>query len=419
MNIKKTGLMITPDHRRVLLKSFEPYEKDRIHRIIDRILSLSEVSATLEYQRVRNNFLARHKKTEKFFINRYEEINKRYLNIKKEISDVRKLLIGAYFSNEYSLEHSALFNPSIVPHPDQSNLRPQQMRFIMSLRATGEGHISSIVFRTGVIDENLNIHLDTVSDYVVMPSINNISEDYYEADFNYDDDYTEITLFPQTKAESNGIEDARFVHFTEDDGKKIYYATYSAYDGQNITIKLLSTENFRNFRINKIKGKEVKNKGMALFPRKINGKYVMLSRQDNENNFIMFSEDINNWETKQLLMEPKYPWEFFQIGNCGSPIETEKGWLCLSHGVGAARRYSIGAFLLDRDDPSILIGRLKEPLIEADANEREGYVPNVVYTCGALVHNGSLIIPYAVSDYSTTFAYVNLNELLEKLLRDK
>ncbi len=416
MKIKKTGLIIAPDHRRVLLKSFEPYEKDRIHRITNRVLALSEDSASSEYQGVKNNFLIRHKKTENFFRNRYEEINKRYLNIKKDITDVKKLLIGAYFSNEYSLEHSALFNPSIVPHPDQSNLKQSQMRFIMSLRATGEGHISSIVFRTGVIDENLDIRLDSVSKYVVLPSIKDISEDYYEANFDHDDDYTEMVLFPHTKAESNGMEDARFVQFTEDDGKKIYYATYCAYDGHNITGKLISTENFRNFKVGKLNGREIKNKGMALFPRKINGKYVMLSRQDNENNFIMLSDDIDKWETKQLLMEPKYPWEFFQIGNCGSPIETDEGWLCLSHGVGATRRYSIGAFLLDKNDPTKLIGRLKEPLIEAAINERDGYVPNVVYTCGSLLHNGELIIPYAISDYATTFARVNVYELLDKLL---
>ncbi len=416
MNVKKTGLIITPNHRRVLLKEFEPFDKERIRNIVNRILAMTPDEIEYEYSNVRNHFLTRHKKTEIFFLNRFEEVNKKYLNINREIEDTKKLLIGAYFSHEYSIEHSALFNPSIVPHPDQSGLTDGQKRFIMSLRAIGEGHISSLIFRTGVINKDNEIYLDETSDFVVKPSIKKISKDCYEAKFENEDLHSEISLFPQTKDEINGIEDARFVLFKDDNGHEVYYATYCAYDGKNITSKILSTHDFKNFTIRKLKGKEVANKGMALFPKKINGMYVMLSRQDNENNYIMFSENITKWDTKQLLMEPVYPWEFFQIGNCGSPIETEAGWLCLSHGVGATRRYSIGAFLLDKNDPTRFIGRLKKPLIEADINERDGYVPNVVYTCGALLHNGELIIPYAISDYATSFARVNINELLDKLL---
>ncbi|MDH7605624.1 MAG: glycoside hydrolase family 130 protein, partial [Melioribacter sp.] len=334
------------------------------------------------------------------------------------IPEIKKLLIGSYFSNEYSLESTALFNPSMVWHPDQSNLPNDKKRFIISLRATGEGHVSSIVFRSGVIDLQNNIELDEASIYAEMPSIKLISDDMYEANFE-DMDISERTLFPQLDTEMNGMEDARFVLFTEDNGVKNYYATYCAYDGHNISMQLLRTKDFMNFTISKLKGAEVQNKGMALFPRKINGKYVMLSRQDNENNFIMFSDNLYQWDYKQLLMEPKYTWEFFQIGNCGSPIETEKGWLCLSHGVGPARRYSIGAFLLDKNDPTKLIGRLREPLLEAKEHERNGYVPNVVYSCGGVINGNYLVFPYAMSDYVSSFAYVNVNDLLNKLLNEK
>lgn len=417
MDVKRINIILKPNSNRVILKPFEPFDKSRISKIIDRILKLSEEEVVNEYKLVKYLFSLRHKRAENFFLKRFYEI-KKYYPYAQTISKERMLLIGSYFSSEYSFEHSALFNPSIVWHPDQSNLPAGKKRFIISLRATGEGHVSSLIFRSGTIDSSNNIELDEISTYSLMPEIKIINDDFYEAYFNPEDDISERVLLPQLLSESNGIEDARFVRFEKENNDVIYYATYCAYDGHNINTQLLETKDFLNFKIGKMKGAEIKNKGMALFPRKINGKYVMLSRQDNENNFIMFSDDIYKWETKQLLMEPKYPWEFFQIGNCGSPIETDKGWLCLSHGVGAARRYSIGAFLLDKNDPTKLIGRLKKPLLEVNQIEREGYVPNVVYTCGALINGNEVVFPYAMSDFASTFVTVNLNELLDELTKD-
>jgi len=417
MRILHSSVIIKPNNNRVILRPFEPINKERIKKIIDRINNLSEEEVVQEYESVKSLYSLRHKNIEKFFIKRFNEV-KKYSSLNDNIPEIKKLLIGSYFSNEYSLESTALFNPSMVWHPEQTNLSADKKRFIISLRATGEGHVSSIVFRSGVIDTQNNIELDEASIYAEMPSIKLISDDTYEANFE-DMDISERTLFPQLDSEMNGMEDARFVLFTDDNGEKNYYATYCAYDGHNISMQLLQTKDFKNFIITKLKGKEVQNKGMALFPRKINGKYVMLSRQDNENNFIMFSDNLYEWDSKQLLMEPKYSWEFFQIGNCGSPIETEKGWLCLSHGVGPARRYSIGAFLLSKDDPTKLIGRLKEPLLEAKEHERNGYVPNVVYSCGGVINGDYLVFPYAMSDYVSSFAYVNVNDLLNKLLNEK
>jgi len=418
MNIRRAGIILSPDKRKVLLRAFEPGQFERKIKIINRVLNLTEHEVADELEKVWANFSNRHKRIDQFFLNRFEQM-KKYGKQLEKISDNRKYLIGAYFSHEYSLECSALFNPSMIWHPDQSNLQLNKKRFILSLRATGEGHISSLVFRGGTIDNNNKIELDPVSKYAEMPKITIISEGLYEAKFNPEDDLSERTLFPQLSTESNGIEDARFVKFIDEDGGGIYYATYTAYDGHSITTQLLQTTDFLNFKIEKMNGSEIQNKGMALFPKKINGNYIMLSRQDNENNYIMFSDDIYKWESKRLFMEPMYSWEFFQIGNCGSPIETEKGWLCFSHGVGAVRQYTIGAFLLDKNDPSKLIGRLKEPLLIANEDEREGYVPNVVYTCGGVVNGNDLIFPYAMSDYTSSFAVVDLSELLDDLTGDR
>jgi predicted GH43/DUF377 family glycosyl hydrolase len=415
MIVKRTGIILKPDQKKVILKPFEPIDKNRISKFIGKVLKLTENEVAVENEKIKNLFVQRHKRMEQFFLKRFETI-KKYQIGSEPISDARKKLIGSYYTCEYSLEYSALFNPSMVFHPDQTNLKEGEKRFIISLRATGEGHVSSLVFRSGTVDAQSNIQLDSFSRFAEMPNINIISEDSYEAKFNPEDYLSERTLFPQLHSEINGIEDARFVRFSDDNGKVTYYATYTAYDGHNISTNLLRTDDFLNFSIGKMKGSEIQNKGMALFPRKINGKYAMLSRQDNENNFIMFSDEVNKWESKQLLTEPDFPWELFQIGNCGSPIETEKGWLCLSHGVGALRRYTIGAFLLDKKDPTKLVGKLKEPLLESNDTEREGYVPNVVYTCGGVINGTDLVFPYAISDYASSFASVNLNELLDKII---
>lgn len=416
MNVKRTGIIIKPDQTKVILRPFEPGNKTRIKKIIDRVIKLSDTAVVREYAQVKELFSPRHKRMEQFFEKRFDEVKKYHEGL-ETITHEKKLLIGAYFSNEYSLEHSALFNPSMVWHPDQTNIPADKKRFIISLRATGEGHISSLVFRSGTIDSNNNIELDHVSHFAEMPQIKIFADELYEAKFNPEDEISERTLFPQLPSESNGIEDARFVCFVDEKNVETYYATYCAYDGHNISTQLLQTKDFLNFTIGKMSGAEIQNKGMALFPRKINGKFAMLSRQDNENNFIMFSDDVYKWESKQLLMEPEYPWEFFQIGNCGSPIETEKGWLCFSHGVGVTRKYSVGAFLLDKDDPTKLIGRLSEPLLESNEDERNGYVPNVVYTCGGVINGNDVVFPYAMSDYASSFAVVGLNELLDKMIK--
>jgi predicted GH43/DUF377 family glycosyl hydrolase len=395
-----------------------------------------------------------------------------------------KLLIGAYFTMEYSIEAAAFFNPSVVEAPDQTQLRDGEKRIILSFRATGEGHISSIVFRSAVLDKELNIALDEVGRLLEKPTqvknyvyekadfiekllqIHDPDEDllaildsklaerftyeelrryvaeiereneldldrqilmkhivwlassHYEMSYSLDTSISERVIFPIADTEKNGIEDARFVRFTDAKGRVTYYATYTAYDGVTILPKLLSTKDFVKFRVQPING-QIANKGAALFPRKINGKYAMLCRIDGENNYIAFSEDIINWyQDVILLKEPEFPWEFVQIGNCGSPIETEHGWIVLTHSVGPMREYTLGAILLDLDDPTKVIGKLNKPLLYPNAEEREGYVPNVVYSCGQLLHNGHLVIPYAMSDHASTYATVAVKDLISTMKAD-
>ncbi|MFH0919124.1 MAG: glycoside hydrolase family 130 protein, partial [Fibrobacterota bacterium] len=401
---------------------------------------------------------------------------------KAVLSDSRKLLIGAYFTQEYALESAALFNPSMVPHPDQTGLEPGSLRFIMSLRATGEGHISSLTFRTGTIHESLQIRMDPVSPYASTaeqipnpvydkkcfarklvemgfendftrtvlapladaftfqdllsqisgylagrPAVSQtdrltqdktlwLARSNYEIRFPADLPVSARVVFPLAPSEQNGIEDARFVRFTEDDGQRNYYATYTAYDGKVILPQLMETSDFNHFKMITLNGIEAVNKGMALFPRRIQGRYAMLSRQDNENLFLMYSDNLHFWNEKELILKPEYPWEFIQLGNCGSPLETKAGWLVFTHGVGAVRRYCIGAVLLDWEDPSHVIGRSREPILAPNEEERKGYVPNVVYSCGALIFNGKVILPYAMSDYTTSVAIIDLDELLSILL---
>ena len=481
MNVKRTETVIKPDIKRVVLRQFGPLSDDRNRRIINSILSLNQTEVEKELERVFSEFGNRHRNLEDYLMQRFEQVEK-YLPTGKSLSNNFKILIGSYFTMEYSVEAAALFNPSIVKHPDQSELPEGSERFILSLRATGEGHISSITFRTGVIDKNNNIKLDNHSEWVTSPEvkplsvynklvfknklyapmlksdfaqsiISDVNENFtieelqrvidnklkstegnknnesefvkqimllvnssYECSFSNDMEMSERLLFPYSPDESNGIEDARFVAFTDDNGSLTYYATYTAYNGKNILPKLLETTDFLNFKVSTLSGNEIMNKGMALFPRKVNSKYVMLGRQDAENNFIMFSDNLYCWDSKEILLEPAYTWELLQIGNCGSPIETEKGWLVLTHGVGPIRKYSIGAFLLDLNDPTKVIGRSKKPILSPNETERAGYVPNVVYSCGAILHNEKVIIPYAMSDYASSFAIVELQEILKELI---
>jgi predicted GH43/DUF377 family glycosyl hydrolase len=331
---------------------------------------------------------------------------------------VQRQLIGAYFLNEYSFEASALFNPSIVRHPDQSGAPKGGLRFILSLRATGEGHVSSLTFRAGTIAADGSLTVDPTARLASSPRIgrrvSGQDGDHVELVFKPEEDVSERVIFPVTESQSNGIEDARFVEFSNGD-RKTYYATYTAYSGQAIRSELIETRDFVSFRLAPLRGTAARNKGMALFPRKIGGKYAMIARQDNENLYLIYSDDLYTWDGGQAILKPEFPWEFVQIGNCGSPIELDEGWLLLTHGVGPVRKYSIGAALLDKRDPSKVLARSREPLLRPEPSEREGYVPNVVYTCGAIRHNDQIILPYAVSDTFSNFATIKISALMQAM----
>lgn len=441
------------------------------------MLSEKEVDSILD--EVCQEFSWRHRQIRQTFLNRFEQIRESF-NTSDDFSESRKLLIGSYFLSEYSLESAALFNPSIVPHPDQSALPDGALRFILSLRAVGEGHISSITFRTGIIHDDHRVEVNCVHGFLTEPrqipnsryekslferklyelgltneftrrlmrslgdwfefeelsvriqsELNSsqqleglyghqstadgvwmVAKSNCEIEFKPEQELSERIIFPTTPSQRNGIEDARFVYFRNDDGTQIYYATFTAYNGSVIMPELVETSDFLRFRFSMLNGPAAENKGMAVFPRLIGEQYVMLSRQDNENIYIMFSDNIQFWSEPMVVVQPIFPWELTQIGNCGSPIETDDGWLVLSHGVGPMRKYCIGAFLLDLNNPAKVIGRLRDPLLMPNNDERNGYVPNVVYTCGAILHNGELIIPYGSADYTTGFATVPLKEVL-------
>jgi predicted GH43/DUF377 family glycosyl hydrolase len=483
LHAKRIGPTLTPDHSRVLMRPFRPTTDEIARRIVRRIMALSDDGVTGLLGRVLGEFADRHQQVEKILGTRFEQMSL-HLEPGAQPSPERQLLIGAYFTHEYSPESAALFNPSIVPHPDQSGAPPGALRFILSLRATGEGHISSITFRTGTVSAQHRITLTPPVPFATEPErvlkvayekklfahkleeagVQNdfcrrvlaklhddftlkelhavlaasgltetsdataaraargillLAESNYEVNFAPESRVSQRVLFPSAPSQSNGIEDARFVRFQKEDGSFTYYATYTAYDGKITLPQLLETPDFMHFKFNTLNGPAVQNKGMALFPRKINGRYFMLSRQDDENILLMSSANIHFWQTPEVLLSPAQPWEFIKLGNCGSPVETEAGWLVLSHGVGALRKYCLGAFLLDLDDPTKVIGRLREPLLCPNEAEREGYVPNVVYTCGMLLHGRELIIPYAMSDSATSFATVSLEELLAAMKPNK
>ena len=477
LKVKRKANKIIGDTSRVITRLHLPDDRYRLSKIIQRIMSLSEAAAKNLITQIMTDFAGRHEDIGHIFERHLNEV-KDYLPRDTILSDVQRALIGAYFTKEYSIESAALFNPSIVPHPDQSHLKKGSLRFIMSLRATGEGHVSSIVFRSGVLDRHNRFLFDPISDFVETPDLhldpvykrnpfqlklnemgagneitahilNQLPEDFtyneliekignlrakpqfsearqkrtfkamcwladsnYEVSFHVDHLISERVIFPVSKNESRGIEDARFVQFFDGNSEVVYFATYTAYNGITILPQLIETRDFIKFNILTLNGKAVQNKGMALFPRKIGGRYAMLSRQDGENNHIMFSDNIHFWQESQIIQEPEYPWEFIQIGNCGSPLETNEGWIVLTHGVGPMRKYCIGAILLDLEKPTKIIARLDEPLLAPHEKEREGYVPNVVYSCGALIHNNKLVIPYAMSDINSGIATVAVNELL-------
>ena len=477
VHVERIGPTLAPDRSRVLMRPFNPAAESSARRIVAQVMALPEADIPRLLGEVLGEFGRRHDALERYFEKRYQQVRP-LLDGDREPSATRQALLGAYFTNEYSPESAALFNPSIVPHPDQTGLRAGELRFIMSLRATGEGHISSITFREGIIDAQHRVTLVPPVAFATEPArvpnaiyetalfarnlaeagVQNrfcrsvleqlgatftmerlhetltserarseetpavadraargmqlLAESNYEVRFDPAQPVSQRVIFPSSPSQSNGIEDARFVRFEGEDGKIVYYATYSAYDGKIVLPQLLETHDFVHFKFNTLNGPAVQNKGMALFPRLIDGRYAMLSRQDDDNILLMFSDNIHFWHKAARLLAPAQPWEFIKIGNCGSPIETDAGWLVLSHGVGAMRKYCIGAFLLDREDPSRVLGRLRQPLLSANAAEREGYVPNVVYTCGSILHDRQLLIPYAMSDSATSFASVALDELL-------
>lgn len=480
VRLRRHDFWIAPQNSRVLLRPFIPAEVHRITSTLGRVLGLTEEEVAQELAQVLKDFEFRHRNLGALLLANFQRVQGRVLS-QTALSEKRKLLLGALFSGEYALESAAIFNPSIVPHPDQSGVAQGAVRFLMSLRATGEGHISSIEFRTGIISPSGELSMDPISHYVTAPEI--VANPSYKkklfsiklaemgfdptdaslvmaplgeiftlvdltkvlrvvreetkskthdrkrmleciqwlADSNYELHLSEKLplseqiIYPVSSNETNGMEDARFVRFVEDDGSVMYYATYTAYNGRSILPQFIETLDFINFRILTLNGARVQNKGMALFPRRIGGRYAMLSRHDDENLFLMYSDSPYYWADPQLILRPAATWESVKIGNCGSPIETEEGWLVITHGVGPMRRYCIGAALLDLDDPSRVIGRLREPLLSPGGAEREGYVPNVVYSCGSMVHGRELILPFAVSDLASTIVSVPLDELLATL----
>jgi predicted GH43/DUF377 family glycosyl hydrolase len=416
---------LRPDSARVVVRPFKPAteprdfnstDRTRANHIVDRVLALDAATVRAQLADVLDNFRGRHRNLIEIFEQRVQEMSVVFAAHEAFTQDQRQL-IGAYFLHEYSFEAAALFNPSIVAHPDQSGAPAGGRRFILSLRAVGEGHVSSLTFRSGAINADGGVSVDPPARLASVPQLRAplaVDADRAEVYFRPEEDLSERVIFPVLPSQSNGIEDARFVEFNEA-GQRTYYATYTAYTGRSIRSELMETRDFVTFRMSAMSGSATNNKGMALFPRKIGGRYAMIARQDNESLYLLHSDDLYSWSGGTLMLKPRFPWEFVQIGNCGSPIELDEGWLLLTHGVGPVRRYSIGAVLLDKADPSKVLARSREPLVRPDASEREGYVPNVVYTCGALRHHDLIILPYAVSDTFSNFATIRITDLMQVL----
>ena len=473
-----------PDTRRVITKPFRPGEEvfpdgdSRLDLVLRRILKMPEHDVAATLQETLEEFSGRHTDLDAVLESNFAGVAER-LDNPDALSGERRKLIGAYFTHEYSIESAALGNPSMIAAPDQSGLSEGETRFFMSLRAVGEGHISSIAFRSGVIGADMKITVDEPGRHAVtgrratpsydknffttklgdLGALNDVAQrvldglgpsflmseletaigaldaqgidrtlsfettrilhrlasSNYRVSFSESTDISERVVFPGGPTESQGMEDARFVRFVHDDGRVAYYGTYTAFDGYVILPQLIETTDFLSFRIATLSGECAQNKGIALFPRKLDGRFAALGRHDNENNFLMTSPDVRVWRDSELIQEPEQPWELMQLGNCGSPLETEAGWLVITHGVGPLRRYAIGALLLDLDDPCRVTGHLKEPLLAPIPEERDGYVPNVVYSCGGLIHGGHLVLPYGFADLGASVATVSLDELLTRL----
>jgi predicted GH43/DUF377 family glycosyl hydrolase len=426
MFLNRQALYLHPDPARVVVRPFKPAiepralnptDKTRANHVVDRVLTLDGDAAASLLVDVLENFQGRHHNLLEAFEVRAAEMEATF-NAHADFSKIQRQLIGAYFLQEYSFEAAALFNPSIVADPDQSRAPPGGRRVILSLRAVGEGHISSLTFRSGTIAADGSVSIDPTARLASVPQelsrVASAAGEQVEVAFPPHLDISERVIFPLTLAQSNGLEDARFVEFS-DGGQKTFYATYTAYSGTAIRSELLETRDFLSFRLTPLEGSAARNKGMALFPRKIDGRYAMIGRQDNENLYLIASDDLYRWDGGVAFLKPQFPWEFVQIGNCGSPIELDEGWLLLTHGVGPVRRYAIGAALLDKRDPSKVLARSREPLVRPEPSNRDGYVPNVVYTCGAMKHGDQIVLPYAISDTFSNFATFKIDALLQTM----
>ena len=414
-------LRLKADPSRVVVRPFhlawQGHQADtgRAQRLVDSVLKLDDRELGRQLKSVMQNFEQRHWQTRKVFLKRFKEICALLDLPLNGIGDKRKQMIGAYFCHEYSYAAAALMNPSVVPHPDQSGLDRNTVRILMSLRAVGEGHISSIAFREGLVSSKGGLQLALEPPFATAadaPGLDTKVDGQVRVYRNEDTNLSGMVIFPVTPAQSNGLEDLRLTHFSHEDGSQEYFGTYTAFSGRGIRSELLRTSNFREIDLIPMTGDAARNKGMALFPERIAGQYVMLGRQDGQNLFLLKSEDLTHWEGGIRLMGPKYAWEFIQIGNCGAPILIDEGWLVLTHGVGAMRQYAIGAALLDRHDPSKVLGRTRYPILEAEDNDRNGYVPNVVYTCGGMRVGDQLFMPYGISDSAVGFAFMPLKDLL-------
>src|SRR6195256_909077 len=417
---------LRPDPARVVVRPFKPateprdlsaIDKTRANHIVDRVVALDPETAANQLAEVLENFQGRHRNLLQIFEARADEMEEAFAAHATFTREQRRL-VGAYFLHEYSFEAAALFNPSIVAHPDQSGAPAGGRRFVLSLRAVGEGHISSLTFRSGTVAADGAVSVDPTARLASIPSVlqrtAGADGDTVELIFEPDQDISERVIFPVTESQSNGIEDARFVEF-DADGLRTFYATYTAFSGRGVRAELIERRDFLSFRMSPMTGTATRNKGMALFPRRIAGKYAMIARQDNENLYLLYSDDLYCWNGGTPILKPQFPWEFVQIGNCGAPIELDEGWLLLTHGVGPVRKYSIGAALLDKNDPSKVLARSVEPLLHPEPSEREGYVPNVVYTCGAMRHNDQIILPYAISDTYSNFATIKIADLMRAM----
>jgi len=418
-------LRLKADPSRVVVRPFHlawqgtKSDPGRARRLVNQVLTLDDREIGRELRKVMQDFEQRHWQTRKVFLKRFREICAALDLSLEGIGDKRQQLIGAYFCHEYSYAAAALMNPSVVPHPDQSGLDQHTTRILLSLRAVGEGHISSIAFREGLISDRGGLELAPEPPFAMAadaPDLDALCGDCPVTIYRNEDANTSGTvIFPVTPAQANGLEDLRLTYFTHEDGSKEYIGTYTAYSGRDIRSELLRTRDFRSADLIPMTGDAARNKGMALFPEKIGGQYMMLGRQDGQNIFLLKSDELTDWDGGDLLITPKYAWEFIQIGNCGPPILIDEGWLVLTHGVGAMRQYSIGAVLLDRDNPSKILGRTRYPILEAEDDDRNGYVPNVVYTCGGMRVGDQLFMPYGISDSSIGFAFLPLKELVTAL----